>query len=122
MSELRATKKDGTVVDAAVVRRSGRDILVEAIEAKQHGQRRKMRGYDNPTSHMHGWPVERRMDAWAYPLIEIICKHGTGHPMPESVEFLSAFDKANGKTDRRWGSHGCDGCCMRPNPINPEDN
>lgn len=117
MSELRATKKDGTVVDAAVVRRSGRDILAEAIEAKNHGQKRKMRGYDNPASHMHGWPVERRMDAWAFPLIEIICKHGTGHPMPESVEYLTAKTGGN-----HWGSHGCDGCCMRPNPINPEDN
>jgi hypothetical protein len=93
----------------AIVKRDGKDTLVEAIPAKDHGQRIEMRGYDNPSSHMHGWPVQRRMDAWAYPLIEIFCKHGVGHPMPESVAWLEEHDKPGA-----WGVHGCDGCCYPP--------
>ncbi len=54
------------------------------------------------------YPVVRRMDQWAYPLLEVICKHGVGHPMPESVKYLTET-----VGDRRWGSHGCDGCCIR---------
>lgn len=82
---------------------------IEYVPAKDHGQRKKMRGYDNINSHMHGWPTQRRMDSWAYPLIEIFCKHGVGHPMPESVEWCE-LQKPGG----RWSRHGCDGCCIRP--------
>jgi len=79
------------------------------VEATHNGQKVDMRGYDNEKSHMHGWPVQRRMDEWAYPLIEIFCKHGCGHPMPESVEWCE-LQKPGGQ----WSSHGCDGCCAPP--------
>lgn len=79
------------------------------VPAKDHGQRVKMRGYDNPASHMHGWPVQRRLDQFAYPLIEIFCKHGVGHPMPESVEWCE-LQRPGGK----WDVHGCDECCAPP--------
>lgn len=79
---------------------------------KDHGQKIQLRGYDNPMSHMHGWPVQRRMDAWAFPLIEIFCEHGCGHPMPESVEWLEAHAKPGSKGT--WSMHGCDGCCLAP--------
>lgn len=63
--------------------------------------------YDRPDSPMHGWPVQRRMDPWAFPLLEVICPHGVGHPMPESVETLERTGKRG-----HWGVHGCDGCCL----------
>lgn len=81
---------------------------VKFIPAKDHGQKQPMRGYDNPNSHMMGWPTQRRMDAWAYPLIEIFCKHGVGHPMPESVEWCELQGK------KMMDRHGCCGCCSPP--------
>lgn len=41
-----------------------------------------------------------------YMLVEDICKHGVGHPNPDSASFLS---KKLGGTSI-W-VHGCDGCC-----------
>ena len=65
--------------------------------------------YNNPMSHMHGWTVQRRMDMWSYPLLEIFCPHGIGHPMPESVHMLNKIEP---KAKRDWSAHGCDGCCL----------
>lgn len=62
--------------------------------------------YDHPGHPLHGRPVARRMDPWAFPLIEVFCVHGVGHPIPESVEYLTSL------FDRAWGVHGCDGCCF----------
>lgn len=42
-----------------------------------------------------------------YMLIEDICKHGVGHPNPDSASFIS---KKIGYTSI-W-VHGCDGCCQ----------
>ena len=39
-------------------------------------------------------------------LIEHICKHGIGHPDPDSLAWL----KNRGSKD--GGIHGCDGCCI----------
>ena len=64
--------------------------------------------YDHPGSPMHGWPVVRRMDPFAYPLLEVICENGVGHPMPESAEMLESLSHTGD-----WGVHGCDGCCAK---------
>lgn len=64
------------------------------------------RTYDHPGHPLHGRPVSRRLDGWAFPLLEVFCSHGVGHPMEESVTYL--IEKIG---DRRWDVHGCDGCC-----------
>lgn len=69
---------------------------------------KKTKTYDRPGSPMHGWPLTRRMDPWAFPLLEAICPHGIGHPIPESVEML---EKSGNRG--HWGVHGCDGCCFK---------
>lgn len=45
-------------------------------------------------------------------LIEDICKHGVGHPNPDSVAYLNWANQEAG-----WGVHGCDGCC---GPVQPK--
>ena len=49
------------------------------------------------------WAVKQivRRDAFAYGLLEDLCKHGVGHP---NAEWL------RGK-ENHWSVHGCDGCC-----------
>ncbi len=39
-------------------------------------------------------------------LVEAICKHGVGHPVYGSVDWMR---KVTG--DDTWDIHGCDGCC-----------
>lgn len=64
--------------------------------------------YDHPGSPMHSWPIQRRLDSWTLGLIEAICKHGVGHPIPESIEVMTRKTGQKG-----WGVHGCDGCCAK---------
>ena len=71
---------------------------------------RPRKTYQHPGSPMHGWPVTRRMDAFAFPLLEIECPHGVGHPMPESVQHLDDIGPKGARGS--WGVHGCDGCCL----------
>ena len=51
-------------------------------------------------------------------LIEWVCDHGVGHPVPESAQEVwkranpEEFAKYNGDDDENpWFIHGCDGCC-----------
>ena len=69
----------------------------------------RQKTYDNPASPMHGWPIGRRMDAFAFPLLEVFCPCDIGHPMPESVMVLERL-KPEGSP---WGVHACCGCCRR---------
>jgi len=55
---------------------------------------------------MNGWPIIRRDDLFKCGLLEAVCPHGVGHPIPESVAILA---KKGGLMP--WGVHGCDGCC-----------
>lgn len=68
------------------------------------------RVYDHPGHPLHGYPVQRRMDPWAFPLLEVICEHGVGHPMPESAEMLEQTGPRGAKGT--WSIHGCDSCCL----------
>lgn len=66
--------------------------------------------YHGPSNHlMKNWPKTQRMDAFAFGLVERLCPHGTGHPDPDSVEWLESL--ANTRNKGSWGIHGCDGCC-----------
>ena len=59
----------------------------------------------NPSDHvMIEWPTYWRETG----LIERMCKHGVGHPDPDSAAYL---DKAHGHPEGTWSVHGCDGCC-----------
>lgn len=42
-------------------------------------------------------------------LIERVCRHGVGHPDPDSAAWLA---RVTGQES--WGVHGCDGCCRPP--------
>jgi hypothetical protein len=53
-----------------------------------------------------GFKLVKRMDAYARGLIEAICEHGVGHPIPESEAHMKRITKQD-----TWGIHGCDGCC-----------
>lgn len=61
--------------------------------------------YDNPEHPLHGQPLVRRSTG----LLEVECSHGTGHPIPESIEWMDAFGPPGAKGS--WGIHGCDGDC-----------
>jgi len=63
--------------------------------------------YINPDNPMHGWPLSRRETR----LLEAICKHGIGHPIPESIEWMDQHGPAGAKGT--WSVHGCDGCCRK---------
>ena len=61
--------------------------------------------FHNPSDHhMKDWKMVLRSSG----LIERVCKHGVGHPDPDSAAFLYSCGA-------EWiGIHGCDGCCTRP--------
>jgi hypothetical protein len=61
----------------------------------------------NPSDHhMKDWPTNIRHDRGC--LTERMCKHGVGHPDPDSLDWWDRI----GHTDD--GTHGCDGCCWDP--------
>lgn len=47
-------------------------------------------------------------------LIERTCRHGVGHPDPDSARWLNEHGPSGARGS--WGVHGCDGCCRLPNP------
>lgn len=73
----------------------------------------------NPSDHhMRDWPTVVRYDKFA--LTERQCRHGIGHPDPDSMDWLSrcwpsvverglSYDDGDGW--KALGVHGCDGCC-----------
>jgi hypothetical protein len=58
--------------------------------------------------HMIRWEKNIRYDRGC--LVERICKHGIGHPDPDSLKWINKI----GLKDS--GVHGCDGCCARKKP------
>lgn len=52
--------------------------------------------------------VEEPMLLRASGLIERTCRHGVGHPDPDSAAWLN---RVSGQDS--WGVHGCDGCCSK---------
>jgi hypothetical protein len=66
--------------------------------------------FHNPTKHkMRNWPIVLRSSG----LIERQCKHGVGHPDPDSVAWKErwAAEHQPGSVGT-WDIHGCDGCCQ----------
>jgi len=62
--------------------------------------------YQSPGNVMHGLPLSRRETG----LLEAICPHGIGHPIPESTLHMDTHGPSGAKGT--WGVHGCDGCCV----------
>lgn len=63
--------------------------------------------FHNPSDHhMTEWPKVVRASA----LIERTCKHGVGHPDPDSVGYF--IFKLGRKEGEAYSVHGCDGCCQ----------
>lgn len=61
-----------------------------------------------PSRHkMRNWPRVIRFDK--YGLVERVCRHGVGHPDPDSLAFIGAYVVAG--PDPSLAVHGCDGCC-----------
>lgn len=54
--------------------------------------------------HMNLWPIVVRETT----LVERICKHGVGHPDPDSLRYLERKHPRG-----MWGVHGCCGCCRK---------
>ena len=50
-------------------------------------------------------------------LLEVICEHGVGHPVPGSVSHMDRHGPPGARGT--WGVHGCDGCCagLKPEPC-----
>ena len=66
--------------------------------------------FHNPSDHiMINFPLLLRDDL-PVPLMERTCKHGVGHPDPDSLSYIRDVLGKSG-----WGIHGCDGCCREPN-------
>lgn len=58
--------------------------------------------------HMKGWPTNWRSGGMfdiKPPHMERICKHGIGHPDPDSAAFMKRVHNLD------VGVHGCCGCC-----------
>ena len=65
----------------------------------------------NPSDHhMVDWPTNWRGDRQ---MMERICKHGVGHPDPDSLDYQRHQMWLAGGTGDYIGVHGCDGCCMK---------
>jgi hypothetical protein len=63
-----------------------------------------------PSAHyMVGWPLNIRVDR-EYGLAERLCKHGVGHPDPDSLAFITIMEEEDFASAS--GVHGCDGCCV----------
>ncbi len=58
--------------------------------------------------------IEEPMQLRASGLIERRCRHGVGHPDPDSAAWLNRHGPPGARGS--WGVHGCDGCCRLPNP------
>ena len=89
-----------------------RDLMREAIRAEMaFGDRcyhdaAKCAGepcpFHAPSGHaMATWPRNVRSTG----LTERMCRHGVGHPDPDSVAWLDSLGMHG------YESHGCDGCC-----------
>jgi len=62
--------------------------------------------FHNPSKHhMNKWPMTVRYDRGG--MTERLCKHGVGHPDPDSLAWMNRV----GRDDD--GIHGCDGCCSK---------
>jgi len=62
--------------------------------------------YHHPSDHlMVTWPTLMRTNR----LVERVCRHGVGHPDPDSLDYFARSDPGNGQA---LGVHGCDGCCL----------
>lgn len=60
--------------------------------------------FHNPSEHkMKFWEMNVRLDNKA--LVERMCRHGVGHPDPDSLAYFES------KGISYMGVHGCDGCC-----------
>lgn len=67
--------------------------------------------HDRPSDHpLKEAPLNWREDRG---ILERICHHGVGHPDRDSAAYLTSIGEDN------QNIHGCDGCCVYPNPINP---
>lgn len=56
-------------------------------------------------------PMNRPRTVRETGLIEAVCEHGVGHPLPASAR---AIEAELGHAPGTWGVHGCDGCCGQP--------
>lgn len=61
---------------------------------------------------MSDWPIFMRTDPMKYGLMERFCKHGIGHPDPDSLGYFQSMEGG----DSGWGVHGCDRCCAGEGP------
>lgn len=57
--------------------------------------------------HMRQWPLY-----WSRPVVERMCRCGTGHPDPDDLGFIArVYGEKEAET---WSLHGCCGCCRAP--------
>lgn len=71
-----------------------------------------------PSDHkMKDWTINIRLDR-EFALAERMCKHGIGHPDPDSLAFIAGQMRETGRSspEHPYGIyesdiHGCDGCC-----------
>jgi hypothetical protein len=83
----------------------------ETTDGIRHHRRDECDGhpcpFHGPSLHaMVEEPMILRLD-WGVPFVERACKHGIGHPDPDSIAWLDR----NGHPG--FGVHGCDGCCHK---------
>ncbi len=66
--------------------------------------------FHNPSLHPM---IEEPMSLRETGLIERTCRHGVGHPDPDSAAWMA---RQLGHDVVTWLTHGCDGCCQPPRP------
>lgn len=64
--------------------------------------------FHNPSLHPM---IEEPMLLRETGLIERVCRHGVGHPDPDSAGYM---DRLYNHRKGTWSVHGCDGCCRLP--------
>jgi hypothetical protein len=75
--------------------------------------------FHNPSNHhMRDWHIHVRLDKMA--LAERTCKHGVGHPDPDSLAWMKSHFRP--EISDAMGIHGCDRCCIRSTSAVIESN
>lgn len=68
--------------------------------------------HNHPSAHkLRNAPLNWRGDRG---ILERICAHGVGHPDWDAAQYLVSIGRGYESV------HGCDGCCLEVNTINPQ--
>ena len=137
MKELRRfIRLKGKAVGSIDVSRAERDALVNSGDYVVFDEGTDKEGYWF-CNVMRKSASRYKMERWAVKevvrdsgIVEHVCKHGVGHPVPASAKETALKYRAWEREDtfygrmpkkkdciRAWNVHGCDGCCQKKKRV-----